>query len=97
MPRSSCVFGTFGGLKRRTLLQNLHGWRTCHGSTDGWRYYVWKGSDIDDDLVDWALQQLDKITNTRPRLDAFMKYMNDTKRAKVSMWCVGARRIPHAG
>ena len=25
-----------------------------------------KESDIDNDLVDWALQQLDKITNIRP-------------------------------
>ena len=33
-----------------------------------------KGSDIDDGPVDWALQQLDKITNTRPRSTAFMKY-----------------------
>ena len=56
-----------------------------------------KWIDIDDDPVDWALQQLDKITNTRPRSAAFMRYMNDTWRSKASMWCVGARRIPHAG
>ena len=30
MPKSSCVFGTFGKLRRRTLLKNLYGWRTCH-------------------------------------------------------------------
>ena len=56
-----------------------------------------KGLDIDDDLVDWVLQQFDKITNTRPRSAAFMKYMNDTWRSKASMWCMGAKRIPHAG
>ena len=52
---------------------------------------------VDDDTVDWAIEQLDMITNTRPRLAAFMRYMNDNWRAKAEMWCVGARRIPHAG
>ena len=56
-----------------------------------------KGIDIDDDPVDWALQQLDKTTNIKPRSAAFMRYMNDTWRSKASMWCVGAKRIPHAG
>ena len=56
-----------------------------------------KGCGVDDDPIDWALQQLDFITNTRPRSAAFMRYMNDNWSAKAAMWCVGARRIPHAG
>ena len=55
-----------------------------------------KGSSIDDVPVDWALQQLDKITNTRSQLAAFMKYMNDAWRVNASIWCVGLRRIPYA-
>lgn len=31
-----------------------------------------KGNDIDNDLVDWAFAQLDKVTNTKPRLDVVM-------------------------
>ena len=56
-----------------------------------------KGMGINEDPVDWALQQLDRITTTRPRSAAFMKYMNHIWRSKASMWCVGARKIPHAG
>lgn len=55
------------------------------------------GCGVDEDPVDWALSQLDTITNTRPRSSAFMMYMNDNWRAKIAMWSVGARRIPHAG
>ena len=36
-----------------------------------------KGCAVDDDPVDWALNQLNYITNTRPRSTAFMRYMND--------------------
>ena len=52
---------------------------------------------VDDDPVDWALMQLDIIANLHPRETAFMKYIKDVRRPKMSMWCVGARRIPHAG
>ena len=55
------------------------------------------GCGVDDDPIHWALKQLDIITNTRPRSAAFMRYMNDNWRTKAPMWCVGARRIPHAG
>lgn len=56
-----------------------------------------KGCNVDDDPVDWALSQLDSISNSRPLATSFMKYMNEVWRAKTPMWCVGARRIPHAG
>ena len=56
-----------------------------------------KGCGVDDDPIDWAVQQLEFITNTRPRLAAFMRYMHDNWSAKATMWCVGARRIPHTG
>ena len=56
-----------------------------------------KGCGVNDDPVDWALQQLNTITNTRPRSAAFMRYMNEIWVPKTAMWCVGARRIPHAG
>ena len=56
-----------------------------------------KGCGVSDDPIDWALEQLDCISNTRPLASAFMRYMNDVWRAKTPMWCVGARRIPHAG
>ena len=56
-----------------------------------------KGCSVDDDPVDWALHQLDRISNSRPLSTAFMKYMDENWRAKTPMWCVGARRIPHAG
>ena len=56
-----------------------------------------KGCNVDDDPIDWALHQLDKISNTRQAATAFMRYVNDVWRAKTAMWCVGARRIPHAG
>jgi hypothetical protein len=55
-----------------------------------------KGCGVDEDPIDWALQQLNAITNTRPLLAVFMRYMNDNWSAKAAMWCVGARRIPHA-
>ena len=54
-------------------------------------------SDVDNDLLDWALQQLDKMTNTKPQSTTFTRYMNHTWKAKTTMWYVGARRIPHAG
>ena len=56
-----------------------------------------RGCKVDEDPVDWAVRQLNTITNTRPRAVAFMKYMNDTWRLKTTMWCAAARRIPHAG
>ena len=56
-----------------------------------------KGCNVDDDPIDWALQQLDNISSSRPLARLFMKYMNEFWRAKTPMWCVGARRIPHAG
>ena len=56
-----------------------------------------KGCNVDDDPVDWALHQLDKISTSCPLATSFMKYMNEVWRAKTPMWCVGARRIPHAG
>lgn len=46
---------------------------------------------IGKDPVDWALMQLDKISNTRPRVIVFMRYIKDVWRPKMSMWCVGAR------
>ena len=55
------------------------------------------GCAVDDDPIDWATSQLDLITRTRPRSSAFMMYMNEWWRNKIPMWCVGARRIPHAG
>jgi hypothetical protein len=51
---------------------------------------------VDDDPTDWALHQLDMISNTCPLATAFMRYVNEFWRAKTPMWCVGARRIPHA-
>lgn len=56
-----------------------------------------KGCDVDDDPIDWALKNLDRICNTRPRSAAFMRYIDKEWRPKVAMWCKGARRIPHAG
>ena len=56
-----------------------------------------KGCGVDDDPITWAVRQLDIIANTRPRAVSFMKYMHDSWRSKTAMWCVGARRIPHAG
>ena len=56
-----------------------------------------KGCGVNDHLVDWALQQLNTITNTRPWSAAFMRYMNEIWVPKTTMWCVGARRIPLAG
>ena len=55
------------------------------------------GCKVDDDPVDWALQQLDKISLSRPQATSFMRYINEVWRPKTPMWCVGARRIPHAG
>ena len=55
------------------------------------------GCGVDDDPIHWVLKQLDIITNTRPRSAVFMRYMNDTWITKAPMWCVGARKIPHAG
>ena len=56
-----------------------------------------KGCGVDDDPVDWALVQLDIIANSHPRATTFMRYINKEWRPKISLWCVGARRIPHAG
>ena len=56
-----------------------------------------KGCGVDVDPVQWALRQLQLVTNTRPRSAAFMRYFNENWTARAAMWCVGARRIPHAG
>lgn len=56
-----------------------------------------KDCGVNDDPIDWVMSQLDMITNTRPRSAAFMTYMNEFWRAKISMWCVGTRKIPDAG
>jgi hypothetical protein len=56
-----------------------------------------KGCGVDDDPIRWALSQLDIITYTKPRSAAFMLYIDEFWREKMSMWCIGARRIPHAG
>ena len=55
------------------------------------------GCGVDDDPVDWAIGQLDMIANSHPRATTFMRYIKDVWRPKTSMWCVGARRIPHVG
>ena len=55
------------------------------------------GCTVWDDPVTWAVQQLDILTYTRPRAVSFMKYMNKNYRDNIAQWCVGARRIPHAG
>ena len=47
--------------------------------------------------VDWAIQQLDIIMNTKLRDIAFMKYMNDSWRSKTTIWCVGTQHILHVG
>ena len=54
-----------------------------------------RGCKVDEDPVDWVVRQLDTITNTRPRVVASMKYMNDTWRSKITMWCATTRRILH--
>lgn len=41
--------------------------------------------------------QLDKIANICPSATSFMRYIKDLWKPKVSMWCVGAWWIPHAG
>ena len=56
-----------------------------------------KGCSVWDDPVTWAVQQFDTITYTRPRAVSFMRYMTKFWRDNIAMWCVGARRIPHAG
>ena len=49
-----------------------------------------KGCNVDNDPIDWVLDQLDNISNTHPLAIAFKRYMNDVCRAKTPMWCVGA-------
>ena len=55
------------------------------------------GCSVYDNPIDWTIHRLDNISNTRPLANAFMNYINELWRAKIPMWCVGARRIPHAG
>jgi hypothetical protein len=43
------------------------------------------GCGVDDDPIDWALTQLDIIANLHPRVTAFMKYIKDVRRPKMSM------------
>ena len=41
-----------------------------------------KGCKVDDDRVDWALDQLDKISLSRPHATLFMRYMNEVWQEK---------------
>ena len=56
-----------------------------------------KGCEIDEDPILWAITQLDQIQTSLPKAIAFMQYMQEVWRAKTPMWCVEARKIPHAG
>jgi hypothetical protein len=52
-----------------------------------------KGCNVDGDPIDLALDQLDKISNTRPLASALMRYMNEVWQAKTPMWCVGGYHL----
>lgn len=56
-----------------------------------------KWCDVDENPIYWALAQLDNISNSQPRVVTFKRYINDTWRAKTTMWCIRVRRIPHVG
>ena len=49
-----------------------------------------KCCNVDDDHVDWAFDQLDKISLSRPHVTSFMRYMNKVWPTKIPMWCVEA-------
>lgn len=49
------------------------------------------------DPVEWAVDQLEALWETRPTAKAFQKYMKDHWYKKAGMWSIGARNIQHAG
>ena len=51
-----------------------------------------KCCNVVDDPIDWALEQLDKISNTHPLATACMRYIIEVWRAKTPMWCVKSNK-----
>jgi hypothetical protein len=56
-----------------------------------------QGCSLDVDLVAWAKEQIEILTNAYPNAPRFMKYLRKHWLAKEDMWCVDNRNIPHAG